>query len=569
MKNKQVTPAIARFLSTDTVRLLKALHESVTAGDGLMLVCGPQGSGKSGLLEHFVQNAAQHWRICRASAMANPEGMMLLARIASCFELRLFGKDGKEPVEQLRGRLVEVERAMMIPVIAIDDAERLDDETVAWLVRLLTPAQPPLGGPRIVLFGDHTMPDRLAGIPVNVQRLDILPLDLPGIGDYLRHQLHLTGHSGSFPFSQRQLRRIKKESGGWPGRINSVAQEILAIEGPAGRGHLLSALIVVALFLLGLIILYFVMVPDTPPVGATVARQRAPHVVPASDPMAEAAPPIVVPDARPQDGAAQPSVSDPEAATEFAAPAESIAKQRVPAIEQSGMPPQPGAVLASPAVLDGRIEGGGWVAQQSRTNYTLQVMVGSAPGAVIELAQGARDVAAPMAVASFTQEGRQLYLLLYGSYATRGEAEDAAVQVEANFRMRPWIRSFATLPALSDVVVPSAAASAPPPAASSEAIAGAAWLWSRNPTHYTIQLLGDGRRGTLHDFVERHHPAGPLAMVRVVRGGAEWHLLLAGDYASAAEAAAAIAALPSEMRGGAPWPRPFSAVQDQMAASAR
>ncbi|HEY0720117.1 MAG TPA: AAA family ATPase [Gammaproteobacteria bacterium] len=560
MENRLTSPETARFLNKDSVRLLQALHEFVIAGSGLMLVCGPRGSGKSELLDQFVQNSAHHWRLCRTSARANPDGGILLARIANCFDLRLFERGGKDPVAQLHERLADIERSM-IPVIAIDDAEQLSDEAVEWLGRLLAQSQPS-SGPRIVLFGDRTTHQRLAGGGIKFHHIEIQPLDLRDIGDFLRHLLHLSGHSGTFPFSQRQLRRIEKESGGWPGRIQGVAQELFAIECYTGQRWRFSVVVVLALLVLGLVIFYFhktndvqVMSTGTPPQQSHVAapaEETTPLLSGTEHHMDETA-------------SALPSVS----ALQAAPAVEPDLTGGNPATEQS-LSPRHDEVLESPAAQAAHIEGVAWIERQPRTNYTLQVMVASAPGTILELAKGAGDTASPMAVASFTQDGRQLSLLLYGSYATRSEAESAATRVEASFRMRPWIRRFAALPALSDsAITPSAASTTSATAStatSSAAVAGAAWLWSRNPGHYTIQLMGDGQRSSLHNFVARYHPAGPLAMIRVARGGEAWHLLVAGEYESAAEAAAAVAALPDELKARAPWPRQFCSLQDQMAA---
>lgn len=560
MKNRSTSPETARFQNKDTVRLLRSLHEFVIAGSGLMLVYGPQGSGKSELLDQFVQNAAQQWRICRLSATGNSDARILQARIASCFDLRHFEIEGRDPAEQLLGRFADIERSM-IPILTIDDAERLGDEALEWLGCLLDQAQPVSTGPRIVLFGDQTTDQRLAGAGIKFQHLAIQPLDLHGISDFLSHLLDLSGHPNTFPFSQRQLRRIEKESGGWPGRIQVVAQELLAIEGQGGRGRSLMVLLMLAVLLLGLITFRFFKTNDDVPVATTIAQKT--HIIASKE---KPPPQSLNSDKTDESTSAQTAVSVADTTPTVVTPVEEESTGSSPAAEHNTPLPL-GEALNSAAEQTLHIEGVDWIKRQPRANYTLQVMVASTPATLIELAKGGADATSPMAVASFTQDGRSLSLLLYRSYASRSEAESAAAQVEASFRMRPWIRSFASLPQLTDIGSAPVVASAPSATStSSVTLAGAAWLWSRNPSHYTIQLLGDGQKSTLHNFVERLHPTGPLAMVRVARDGKAWHLLLAGEYESTAAATAAIAALPDELKSSAPWPRQFSAVQDQMAA---
>jgi len=98
-------------------------------------------------------------------------------------------------------------------------------------------------------------------------------------------------------------------------------------------------------------------------------------------------------------------------------------------------------------------------------------------------------------------------------------------------------------------------------------IMGASWLWSRNPVHYTIQLMGERRIAPLRTFVARHRPDGPVSIVLVTRHGKPWYLLLAGDYASEEEAGRAVKALSKELSGKGPWPRRFASLQDQMVAA--
>lgn len=560
MENRPPVQTIVQYINHDMVRLLQALHEFVIAGSSLMLVSGPHGSGKSHLLEQFVQGASPRYRICRTSATVNPDGTVLLARIARCFEFQFAETHGETPVTQLRDHLAHVGRAQ-IPVIVIDDAERLSDESLLWLSQLVS-SQPADSCPRIVLFGEQVVYQRLADAGFAAERLELLPLDVYSIGDYLRYLLKHSGHSGHFPFSPRQLRRIEKESGGWPGRIPSVAQEILSVEGAAGLRPWITTAMVMVLLLLVVAALYFVAANHEPPANTQVTQQQLPSTtLLAAEPATEATPVPEGREALEQDEApATPAAASTDAAQDaMLSPA---AEEARPArqLELS----RTNEALEGATVNSGPLKGVAWIKQQPRGNFTLQVVVASDPGAVINLGLGARGAAEPMAVAGFTQDGRQFHLLLYGSYATRGVAEGAAARVEALFRMRPWIRSFATLPALSEVAMqaaPTAPSSVTPPSVVAE---GAAWLWSRNPTGYTIQLLSDGHRSTLDNFIEHYHPAGPLAVVRVDRGGKAWYLLLTGEYKSAVEAAAAIAALPDEIRGGSPWSRQFSSVQDQM-----
>ncbi|HEY0634989.1 MAG TPA: SPOR domain-containing protein [Gammaproteobacteria bacterium] len=224
-------------------------------------------------------------------------------------------------------------------------------------------------------------------------------------------------------------------------------------------------------------------------------------------------------------------------------------------------------VPAASDAAQAEVGGLAWINQQPSGNYTLQVMVAVSSTPLVAFARR-NKLAGPLAVATFRRDEKMLYLLLQGSYASRSEAESAALRLEKETGERPWTRRFSALPDLSD-------SNAPPPRPAESAskppirIMGAAWLWSRNPTRYTLQLMADRRADSLRAFVAEQRPDGAVAIVRVKRKGRAWYLLLAGDYPNQEEAAMAISALPRRATTRGPWPRRFASLQDQMVAGNR
>jgi septal ring-binding cell division protein DamX len=210
------------------------------------------------------------------------------------------------------------------------------------------------------------------------------------------------------------------------------------------------------------------------------------------------------------------------------------------------------------------VRGLSWINQQPAGNYTLQLMVAVSAKPLLTFARK-ESLSAPLAVAVFRRGDDVLHLLLQGSYTSRSEADSAAALFEQETGAQPWVRRFSSLPELFDTNSPpprQAVTDNKPPIK----VVGAAWLWSRNPVRYTIQLMADRRADSLRAFVAEQRPDGPVAIVRVKRKGKPWYLLLAGDYASQEEAVAAIAALPQRASVRGPWPRRFASLQDQMVA---
>lgn len=232
-------------------------------------------------------------------------------------------------------------------------------------------------------------------------------------------------------------------------------------------------------------------------------------------------------------------------------------------------PPPPLTSSVKSAALGPGLLGLPWLKQQPREYFTLQLMVSSQVETLHRLVQE-KQLAQPLAVASFTQGGKVLHALLQGSHATRGAADSAAERLQKTTGLAPWVRGFSSLPPLLAEETPLPTPPAPAAtAATAPALAGAAWLWSRNPGHYTLQLFGAGSEGAILAYVGQYQLRGELALVTVQRAGKPWKLLLTGEYETVTGANQALTALPAPLKGGSPWARTFASLQDEMMHPAR
>ena len=98
-------------------------------------------------------------------------------------------------------------------------------------------------------------------------------------------------------------------------------------------------------------------------------------------------------------------------------------------------------------------------------------------------------------------------------------------------------------------------AAAAPPAALQEP----AWLQTRDPTRFTIQLQSGDSLDKLKVVASSHQLPEPLAYYRVFRNGKPWYTLIAGDYPERQAAYAAAAKLTAFK----PWIRGFGEIQEQ------
>jgi septal ring-binding cell division protein DamX len=90
---------------------------------------------------------------------------------------------------------------------------------------------------------------------------------------------------------------------------------------------------------------------------------------------------------------------------------------------------------------------------------------------------------------------------------------------------------------------------------------GEAWLQSRDPARFTLQLVGSRDRAAVRKFAREHAIAEPHAVFERDLKGRPWYSLVAGDYPDRAAAIAARERLPKGLGRSGIWPRTFGSIQ--------
>ena len=86
------------------------------------------------------------------------------------------------------------------------------------------------------------------------------------------------------------------------------------------------------------------------------------------------------------------------------------------------------------------------------------------------------------------------------------------------------------------------------------------WLTSREPGHFTLQLVGSRDRAAVRKFAREHGIAEPHAIFERDLKGRPWYSLVAGDYPDRAAAIAARERLPKGLARSGIWPRTFGSI---------
>ncbi len=97
--------------------------------------------------------------------------------------------------------------------------------------------------------------------------------------------------------------------------------------------------------------------------------------------------------------------------------------------------------------------------------------------------------------------------------------------------------------------------------------ADAVLLMEQPETYYTLQVLAASKKESLQNYIDRQANKADLYLYRSLREGRRLYVVVAGVYPSKEMALEARKTLPPEQRKAGPWPRILKGVQQEIAAS--
>ncbi len=204
----------------------------------------------------------------------------------------------------------------------------------------------------------------------------------------------------------------------------------------------------------------------------------------------------------------------------------------------------------------------GWIRQQNKNHFTLQLL---GTHQINTLPAYLKKYALNKEAATFKtqRDGKDWFTLIYGHYPTKTAAQTAAKQLPKGVS-KPWIRSFASiLPSLTKTVS-SPVTQAIINTESNITNNQEGWLWSQDPSHYTLQLAAGTDKKAIQAFIKRHGLRGKAVYFHRIRDGKDWYILVHGSYPGYSKAKKAISELPLALQKAKPWTRSFSAIHAEL-----
>lgn len=484
-----------KFFPAQRKPVLGQLHHLARYSQLLLLVCGPQGSGKTLLRQALVASTnkqAVHSVVVSAQGAADAAG--ILRQVAQGLQIQ---QSEPEAILAQVGQLVLTGQDVYL---LVDDAEQLSDAALASLLALA--AGNSEGRPHVFLFAEPELIarlERLADGEECFHAIELQPYSEDETREYLAQRLEGAGR-GLELLADEQITAIHEQSAGWPGAINQVARDTLIEAMRVQRGaarrtgfafnlprkHLL-ALAVVGLGVLAAWLMQG-RPDDAAPMPVMTQLPLEPIEQPvvdatASEPAAAGAPAVEFeggnkPVPLPLVGEAQPVIREPLARAaglsgveeadvadvagssavgvlvdEREAPIASIAPAP-PAVPVTPVPaavaavappapvvaPAPKPVAAAPAKA---VAVDDWYAAQAGSRYTLQILGARAEDSAQAFV---REYGAQYHYFKKLHQGQPLYVVTYGSFGTREAAQVALKSLPGKVQAgKPWPRTFASI----------------------------------------------------------------------------------------------------------------------------
>ncbi|TBU76181.1 SPOR domain-containing protein [Phytopseudomonas daroniae] len=499
-----------KFFPAQRKPVLGQLHHLARYSQLLLVVTGPEGSGKTLLRQALVASTnkqAVHNVVVSAQGAADPATLM--RHIAQGLNTQQTDR------ASLLAQVGQLSLTGQEVYLLIDDAEELSE---AALEALLVLAQGDSEGrPHVFLFADSDLISRLDALADAEEVFHVIELQ-PYTEDETREYLALRldgAAQGIELFSDEQIELIHERSGGWPGEINRVARDVLidamaSRRGAAKGGGFSFNLPKKHLLALGVI-----------GIGVVAALLMQGRSDSTDAPAPQAQLPI---------GASQQPQQQPEA--QATQPGAEQGADGRPAIEFAGgnQPlPLPLVGQSQPVIRQPLAQAAGET--DGEANVELPEPVTSTPVTVPPVASQPTPPATPAPQAS----------------------QPVAQQPKPVEQPKP--------------VSPPAPASRPTPAAQAPATASAAqdsgWYAAQTKSHYTLQILGTSTESSARSFVSQN--GAQYRYFKKMHQGKPLFVITYGSFASRDAAQAAVKTLPAKVQAGKPWPKTFASVTQEMA----
>ena len=499
-----------KFFPAQRKPVLGQLHHLARYSQLLLVVTGPQGSGKTLLRQALVASTnKQTVQSVVVSARGAGDAAGVLRQVAQALDV------AHAEIDAILAQVVQLALTGQEVYLLVDDAEQLDESALEALMGLAAGA--PEGRPHVFLFGESSLIAQLDALHLEEERFHVIelqPYTEEETREYLDQRLEGAGR-GIELFTAQQISDIHESSDGWPGNINQVARDAMIEAMIASRSAVKRPKMGFNMPKKHVLAISAVVVVAVAAAWLMPGRSKAPSTgAPANE---QAQLPL---------GQGAPQSSDGAPSVEFAGNTQPMP---LPLVGNS----QP--VMRGPLAeaAGGITEGDDGVPLEGSSDTPPTVTTVAPPAGV---SAGAASTPAAKPTPAPTQ------------VAT---AKPAPVPAPA---AKP-----APAPAKPAVAAAKPAEKTAPAAKA----AGGTWYAGQAPGNYVVQIPGTSSEASAQSFVKEQ--GGEYRYFKKVLNGKPLYVITYGNFSNRDAAVSAIKALPAKVQAGKPWPRTVASVQQELA----
>jgi len=232
----QLTPDERYFFSSKSKsKDLDYLEYALGTAEGIVLVTGETGSGKTALIQHLITQLNADRVTAGWIATTCVDANDILYQVASAFDIPCEepGLNNTILLRRIAAFIHHCGTEGKTACLIVEDAQRLSDAALEELRLLSSYRGRPAALVQIVLLGKPELRRRLLQGPFEQLRQHViasyhlLAFDVFDTREYIAHRLQMAGWKGEPSFTEGALRRIYAETCGIAGQINLVCDRLL------------------------------------------------------------------------------------------------------------------------------------------------------------------------------------------------------------------------------------------------------------------------------------------------------------------------------------------------------
>ena len=218
------------FILPDRQQHLDQLSHLIQSSDMVLVVVGEKGSGKSTLIQQFKSLPNNNLKCCYLTADLDYTEHDIVANLSRCLDLP-DDLNTQVMLQLIREQTTQLHRSDTIPTIVVDDAYKLSEQTLRFLLQLQDnqneSSNQTEASWRIILFTQPSHSPELIQLKDRLHFIQLSGLGIEQTRHYLTYRLQAAGFKGENPFSEKDLIIIQKNSQGNLVKIHQQAHEIL------------------------------------------------------------------------------------------------------------------------------------------------------------------------------------------------------------------------------------------------------------------------------------------------------------------------------------------------------